>query len=129
AAPRDPQLDLRGAGPRQSQRARTSGSRSLTMTHTTPARALTALVVALALVAGVVMMSGTPTASAHAALTGSVPEDAAELSEAPTEVAMQFNEEVGEEFATLVVRGPDGAEVDRTSGDPRVEGRELIGDV
>lgn len=47
-------------------------------------------------------------ASAHSVVTGSTPEDGAQIAAGPEQVSVTFNEALQEAFASLTVVGPDG---------------------
>ncbi|GAB2910989.1 copper resistance protein CopC [Rhodococcus aerolatus] len=68
-----------------------------------------------------------PSASAHAALTGSDPADGATVAIAPQRVTLTFDDGVSPSFAAMTVSGPDGSRWARS--EPVVRGRELGVDV
>lgn len=83
-----------------------------------PLRAWFAALFAAALVvAGLV--TGAGPAAAHAALIGASPSKGSTISAVPPEVTLRFNEEIGKEFATVTVKGPEGQV---STGKAEVEG-------
>ncbi|RVW02562.1 copper resistance protein CopC [Rhodococcus spongiicola] len=66
------------------------------------------------------MVLGVGAASAHSALIGSSPENGAQITTAPQQVTLQFNEALHQNFASLTVVGPDGNLWSK--GDPTVQG-------
>lgn len=71
-----------------------------------------------ALAAGVVVSAGP--AAAHSSLIGSTPEDGAVLAEAPSEVVLEFDEEVQPDFSQVAVL--DAEENHFEDGDPESVG-------
>lgn len=67
-----------------------------------------------------VMLSGAAPASAHNALTGSDPEDGAEVAQGPDEVALSFLASLDPDGAELAVTGPDG--LSAIVDDPQFDG-------
>jgi methionine-rich copper-binding protein CopC len=61
-----------------------------------------------------------PSAHAHDYLVSSSPEQGATLAEAPTEVMLEFNTSIGQQFAQVAVVGTDGTGY--AQGDPTVDG-------
>lgn len=78
-------------------------------------RALVVLLLAVAAVCALALP-----ALGHARLVGTAPADGATVSEAPTEVRLEFNEPVEADFGQLQVRAPDDERVD--AGMPDSEG-------
>ncbi|MFD4369585.1 copper resistance protein CopC [Rhodococcus sp. NPDC058521] len=64
--------------------------------------------VAVGLLALVALFLTAGPAAAHSVVTGSDPEDGAQISSGPAEVTVTFNEALQEGFASLTVVGPDG---------------------
>ncbi len=83
-----------------------------------PAGLLRCLVAAL-LALGV--LTGSPPAAAHTALTATEPAADSTVQTGPARVTATFNEELQPEFAALTVVGPDGNLW--SSGEPEVRGR------
>lgn len=54
------------------------------------------------------LLSGVPTAAAHAQLKSSNPADGARLTSVPEQIRLEFSEPVDAGFATVSVLGPDG---------------------
>ncbi|MCY4670021.1 MAG: copper resistance protein CopC [Rhodococcus sp.] len=71
-------------------------------------------------------MSAGP-AAAHAALAGSNPADGAQISTAPDQVTLTFNQNIQSNFATLKVVDADGTQWGRS--EPVVEGRDMSVDL
>lgn len=61
--------------------------------------------------AGAVLLAPT-SAQAHSELVGSTPAENATLQKAPTQVSLEFNEEVQQQGGAITVTGPDGARYD-----------------
>jgi methionine-rich copper-binding protein CopC len=61
-----------------------------------------------------------PSAHAHDYLVSSSPEQGATLAEPPTEVMLEFNTSIGQQFAQVAVVGTDGAGY--AQGEPTVDG-------
>lgn len=57
------------------------------------------------------LLAFAPAASAHAELTGSMPEPGAELQDAPPEIRLTFSDELNPEASGFVLLGPDRGEV------------------
>ena len=76
--------------------------------------------VAAAVLGGVLSVAGAGPASAHASLVSMSPRNGAILSTAPRQVELVFDEPVSQRFASVVVTGPDGADV--TGGSVAVRG-------
>ncbi|GAA1660717.1 hypothetical protein GCM10009830_02250 [Glycomyces endophyticus] len=87
--------------------------------QTTPIARAAALVLAAA-VGGAVALGTASPASAHAALTGTDPEDGATLAEAPAEVSATFSEHLDGPSTEIAVTDPAGAVLD--VADPVYEG-------
>lgn len=68
-----------------------------------------------------------PSASAHAALTGSDPADGSTVATAPERVTLTFDEGVSPSFAAMTVVGSDGSQWARS--EPVVSGRDLAVEV
>lgn len=68
-----------------------------------------------------------PSASAHAALTGSDPADGSTVATAPARVTLTFDEGVSPSFAAMTVVGSDGTQWARST--PAVTGRDVAVDV
>ncbi|MFI1164829.1 copper resistance CopC/CopD family protein [Streptomyces sp. NPDC020801] len=80
------------------------------MTQTTTPRVRTLLLLLLA-VAGILLAGAAP-ASAHAALTGSDPQQGVVVDKAPTQVSLTFSEKVAMNDDSLRVLDPEGKRVD-----------------
>lgn len=65
-------------------------------------------VLATAVLTGLALLLGAGSASAHAALISSSPEDQSEVDQGPDRVLLTFNEAISPNFATITVVGPDG---------------------
>lgn len=77
--------------------------------------------------AAVVMLLLAPSASGHAALIGTDPEDGTELEALPEQVTFTFNENMRDPaFASVIV---DGHPVSLPAGDPRIEGDQVVVDL
>jgi copper resistance protein C len=63
------------------------------------------------LIAGSVVLLGSPPAAAHAALVSTTPTKGQTLDAAPAEVALTFNEPVRADLVTIAVTGQDGQSV------------------
>jgi methionine-rich copper-binding protein CopC len=61
-----------------------------------------------------------PGATAHDYLVGSTPEQGATVPTSPSEVVLEFNTSIGQQFAQVAVVGPDGTPYQ--DGDPVVDG-------
>ena len=72
------------------------------------------------LVVGAMALGYSTAASAHAELTGTDPEDGAELDEAPAEVTLEFNEELDGPSTEIAVTDPEGDTLDLD--DPEFDG-------
>lgn len=83
------------------------------------------LIVAVLAVSALIL--GAPIASAHSIVTGSSPEEGADIAAGPAQVSITFNETPQSQFATLNVVGPDGNLWSK--GDPRIEGQSIVVDV
>ncbi|MGA9871803.1 MAG: copper resistance CopC family protein [Rhodococcus sp. (in: high G+C Gram-positive bacteria)] len=81
----------------------------------------------VALFAMAALLIGAPTAGAHSVVTGSNPENGAEIAAGPEQVSISFNEVPQSQFATLNVVGPDGNLWSK--GDPRIDGQSIVVDV
>ena len=75
---------------------------------------------AAALLGGGLLVAGAAPASAHATLVSVSPRDGTTLTSAPREVELVFDEPVSQRFTSVVITGPDGADV--TGGPARVQG-------
>jgi copper resistance protein C len=76
---------------------------------------------ACALAAGGLLVASASPAWAHNTLVGSSPEDGQDLDEAPTEVELEFDQEVMEGGNGIVVTGPDGSST-YESGEVEIDG-------
>lgn len=85
----------------------------------TPRRFLPALLALLLTTAALALGIAAP-ASAHAALVSSSPEDGAELTEAPTEIVLEFNEDIQDLGNEIVIVDSEGTPV--ADGEPAVDG-------
>lgn len=72
------------------------------------------------LVVGAMAVGYSSAAHAHAELTGTAPEDGAELDEAPAEVTLEFNEELDGPSTEIAVTDPEGDTLDLD--DPEFDG-------
>lgn len=79
----------------------------MTPPHQAARRALRPVIL-LGLLLLTVFWTGAGTASAHAELTGAAPSSGSSLSQAPTEVNLQFSETIQDFVPTVTVTGPDG---------------------
>jgi len=66
--------------------------------------------VALTLLCGFALLIGIGVASAHTRLVGSDPVDGTSLDTGPSNVALEFNEQMQPGFSTITVVGPDGTQ-------------------
>lgn len=87
------------------------------------ARAALATLSAAALAAGGLLLTAAP-AAGHAVLIGSSPEDGETVAEPPTEVRLEFNEPVHDDFTQIAVLDAD--ENHYEAGDPEVDGTDVI---
>jgi methionine-rich copper-binding protein CopC len=69
------------------------------------------LVLRVALLSSILLLLGSGSASAHASLVGSDPEDGAALKTAPSAISFTFNESIGNP-AYIAVTAPDGSTID-----------------
>ena len=74
-----------------------------------------------AIVSSVLAILGALPASAHASLVRSSPESGATLTAAPPEVALTFNEEINQSFASVAVTAGDDR-TNRVTGEPMIDG-------
>ncbi|MYX72492.1 copper resistance protein CopC [Streptomyces sp. SID3915] len=81
-----------------------------------PLTAAALLATLISLLLGLVLAGASP-ASAHAALTGSDPQDGSVVATAPEEVTLTFSEEIAVGGDSIRVLGPDGERAD--TGEPR----------
>ncbi|HBF86017.1 MAG TPA: hypothetical protein DD420_40725 [Streptomyces sp.] len=81
-----------------------------------PLTAAALLAMLISLLLGLVLAGASP-ASAHAALTGSDPQDGSVVATAPEEVTLTFSEEIAVGGDSIRVLGPDGERAD--TGEPR----------
>lgn len=72
------------------------------------------------LLAGALVLAGSPTAAAHTWLIASDPQDGSGLAKGPSRVSATFNEDLQPAFAAMTVVGPDGSLWQ--TGDPEVRG-------
>ncbi|AXG78825.1 copper resistance CopC/CopD family protein [Streptomyces paludis] len=82
------------------------------VTGPTRAVALMRLLLVTAVLLGTVLTVSSGTASAHAALTGSTPEDGAVVATAPKDIALSFSEQVSLGNDSIRVLDPDSKRVD-----------------
>jgi methionine-rich copper-binding protein CopC len=71
-----------------------------------------------------VLLGAASPAAAHTRLTGSTPAAGAEVTASTTEVVLSFTGTVREAFSTVVVTGPDGADV--AAGPPVLRGSDVV---
>ncbi|WP_129841411.1 copper resistance protein CopC [Streptomyces sp. RFCAC02] len=92
-------------------------------------RALAALLACAGALAALLIAA--PAADAHAALTGTDPEDGAVVAEAPDEVTLTFSESVSVGDGGIRVLAPDGSQADtgRPTGSGTTHGVALAGDL
>lgn len=64
-------------------------------------------VLATTVLTGLALLLGAGSASAHAALVSSSPEDGSSIEQGPDQVLLTFNEKISPNFATVTVVGPD----------------------
>lgn len=75
---------------------------------------------AAAVLAGALVLAGSPTAAAHTQLIASDPQAGSGLAKGPGRVSATFNEDLQPAFAAMTVVGPDGNLWQ--TGDPEVRG-------
>ena len=76
--------------------------------------------ISVLLLSAMLTLSAVPTAFAHAALVVAAPPAGGDVTTAPSEVQVTFNEKLETTFSTIIVRNSVGKRVDK--GDARVEG-------
>jgi len=82
-----------------------------------------ALLATLLTTAALALVTAAP-ASAHAALVSSTPEDGAELDEAPSEIVLEFNEDIQDLGNEIVVVDSEGTPV--ADGEPVADGATVM---